>query len=61
MEEKLRIGDRVITLQMPGIFRVVVRNGAILTIDSEKHGARLRVHESQLRRPLEDPSATDKD
>lgn len=54
MDDRLDIGDRVITLQMPGIFRVVARDGEILTIDAEKSGVRLRMHESALRRPLED-------
>jgi hypothetical protein len=52
--ERLEIGDRVITLQMPGIFRVVARDGEILTILAEKGGVRLRLHEAALRRPLEE-------
>jgi hypothetical protein len=51
--DSLEIGDRVITLQMPGIFRVVARNGRILTIDGEKNGVRLQLHEAALRRPME--------
>lgn len=53
-DERLNIGDRVITLQMPGIFRVVARDGEILTIHSEKGGVQLRLYESALRRPLEE-------
>jgi hypothetical protein len=56
-DQKLDIGDRVITLQMPGIFRVIGRNGDILTIESIKGGVRLTKHESALRRPLDDVSA----
>ena len=54
MDDRLDINDRVITLKMPGIFRVVARDGRILTIVSEKSGVRLTMHESALRRPLED-------
>jgi hypothetical protein len=53
MDEKLNIGDRVITLAMPGIFRVVARDGDILTIESAK-GVRLTKHEAALRPPLDD-------
>ena len=53
-DERLKIGDRVITLQMPGIFRVTARDGEILTIHLEKGGVELRLHESALRRPLEE-------
>jgi hypothetical protein len=53
-DERLDIGDRVITLQMPGIFRVVAREGQILTIRGEKSTLELRIHESALRRPLEE-------
>jgi hypothetical protein len=61
MDDRLEIGDRVITLQMPGIFRVVARDGEILTIHAEKSGVRLRMHESALRRPLEDAAPVDTD
>ena len=54
MEEQLNIGDRVITLQRRGIFRVVARDGAVLTIESDKGGVRFTVHETALRRPFED-------
>jgi hypothetical protein len=53
-DQKLEIGDRVITLQVPGIFRVIARDGDILTIESIKGGVRLTKHESALRRPLDD-------
>lgn len=56
-DQNLEIGDRVITLQMPGIFRVIARDGDILTIESIKGGVRLTKHESALRRPLDDVSA----
>ena len=57
--DRLEIGDRVITLQMPGIFRVVARDGNILTINAEKGSVRLTVYETALRRPLEDAAADD--
>jgi hypothetical protein len=53
MDDRLEIGDRVITLQMPGIFRVVERHGEVLTLHAEKSGVRLRMHEAALRRPLD--------
>jgi hypothetical protein len=53
-EESLKIGDRVVNLQVPGIFRVVARRGDLLTIESERGGLRLVLHESALRKPLED-------
>jgi hypothetical protein len=56
MDDTLDIGDRVITLQMPGIFRVVARNGTILTIEAEKGDVRLTLDETALRRPREDSS-----
>jgi len=46
---RLRIGDRVITMQMPGIFTVTGHNGPALDIVSDD-GVRLRVYESSLRR-----------
>ena len=58
-EENFEIGDRVITLQMPGIFRVVGRAGDILTIESTKGGVRLTKHWAALRRPLDDVSGPD--
>lgn len=55
-DANFEIGDRVITLQMPGIFRVVGRAGDILTIESIKGGVRLTKHWAALRRPLDDVS-----
>jgi hypothetical protein len=57
MDDKLDIGDRVITLQMPGIFRVVARNGTLLTVEAEKGDVRLTLNEAALRRPREDVSS----
>jgi hypothetical protein len=58
----LRIGDRVITMQMPGIFTVTGRSGRALDIVSDE-GVRLRVMEASLRRmdaaPADAPDADD--
>jgi len=61
-EGPLRIGDRVITMQMPGIFTVTGRSGRALDIVSDE-GVRLRVMEASLRRmeaaPVAPPDAED--
>ena len=60
----IELGDKVITLQMPGIFTVTGRQGPALVIESDD-GVRLTVVESGLRRmdaeaPVADePSADD--
>jgi len=48
-DDRLRIGDRVITMQMPGIFTVTGQSGPALDIVSDE-GVHLRVYESSLRR-----------
>ena len=47
--ETIQLGDRVINLQIPGIFTVIDRQGSMLAIESPK-GLRMTVLESQLRR-----------
>ena len=52
--ETIQLGDRVISLQVPGIFTVIDRQGSMLAIQSPK-GLRMTVLESQLRR-IDDPT-----
>lgn len=49
-EGPLQIGDRVVSLQVPGIFVVLGRKGPLVEIESER-GLRMTVAESGLRRP----------
>jgi len=48
-EVAIQLGDKVINLQVPGVFTVVGRRGAWLDIESER-GLRMTVHETGLRR-----------
>lgn len=45
----IRVGDRVVNLQVPGVFTVVGRRGAFLDVESAR-GLRMSVHEVGLRR-----------
>ncbi len=45
----IQVGDEVVNLQVPGIFRVVARRGAFLDIESAQ-GVRLTVSEAAVRR-----------
>ena len=45
----IQVGDRVINLQVPGLFTVVDRQGALLVLEVPR-GVRMTVHESQVRR-----------
>jgi hypothetical protein len=58
--ETIQLGDRVINLQVPGIFTVIDRQGHMLAIQSPK-GLRMTVLDSQLRRvdALAVPPASD--
>ena len=47
--ETIQLGDRVINLQVPGIFTVIDRKGSLLVIQTAR-GLRMTVLESQLRR-----------
>ena len=57
----IELGDKVITLQMPGIFTVTGRQGPALVIETDD-GVRLAVLEASLRRmygKADDPSGDD--
>jgi hypothetical protein len=45
----IQVGDRVINLQVPGIFTVVDRQGRLLVIETVR-GLRMTVFDSQVRR-----------
>jgi hypothetical protein len=47
--EAIQLGDRVINLQVPGIFTVVDRRGSLLVLQSPR-GLQMNVLESQVRR-----------
>jgi len=44
----IQVGDRVINLQVPGLFTVIDRLGQLLVIETAK-GLRMRVLDSQVR------------
>ena len=48
-ESAIQVGDRVIGLDMPGIFTVVARKGRFVEIENDR-GLRRVVHEVALRR-----------
>ena len=45
----IEIGDRVVHLQVPGVFTVVGRRGPFLHVESPR-GLRMTVHETGVRR-----------
>lgn len=45
----IELGDRVVNLQMPGIFRVVASRGRLLDIESAQ-GVRMTVRPEALRK-----------
>jgi hypothetical protein len=45
----IQVGDQVINLQVPGLFRVIDRRGRMLVIETAR-GLRMTVQESGLRR-----------
>jgi hypothetical protein len=47
--ETIQVGDRVVNLQVPGIFHVIARRGNLLEIETEQ-GLRLTVREVAVRR-----------
>ena len=47
--DSIQVGDQVVNLQVPGIFRVVARRGRLLEIETEQ-GLRMTVLESAVRR-----------
>ena len=46
--EAIQVGDRVINLQVPGLFTVIDRSGQLLVIETAK-GLRMTVIDSQVR------------
>jgi hypothetical protein len=54
-EGPLRVGDRVVHLQMPGIFTVIGRRGKYLDLESDR-GLQQTVHEVAVRRVNGKPS-----
>jgi hypothetical protein len=55
----IQLGDRVINLQVPGIFTVIDRQGQLIVIETPR-GLRMTVLDSQVRR-VDDvpPTSTD--
>ena len=58
-DETIQIGDRVVHLQVPGVFTVVTRRGAFFEVENSR-GLRMTIHEVALRR-LDGPPPTPKD
>ena len=58
-ERAIDVGDRVISLQVPGVFTVLARRGELLEIETDR-GLRMTVHEAGLRR-LDGTPPTPKD
>jgi hypothetical protein len=54
-DASIEVGDRVVNLQMPGIFRVVARHGRLLDIETPE-GVRMTVRAEALRK-LDDAGA----
>ena len=48
-EESIRVGDRVVNLQVPGVFVVLARRGPFIEIENDR-GLRMTLHEVALRR-----------
>ena len=48
-EGTIRVGDRIVHLQVPGVFVVVGRRGVLLEVESER-GLRMTVREIAVRR-----------
>jgi hypothetical protein len=48
-DDAIRVGDRVINLQVPGIFVVLARRGHMLDIESPE-GVRMTLIDSAVRR-----------
>jgi hypothetical protein len=55
-DDAIEVGDRVINLQMPGVFVVTARRGRVLEIETAD-GVAMTVLDSAVRR-LETPPAT---
>ena len=57
--ETYQVGDRIVHLQVPGVFVVIGRRGAMLEVESAR-GLRMTVHEAGVRR-LDGPPPEPKD
>src|SRR5438034_6098553 len=51
-DEAIQIGDRVVHLQVPGVFTVVARRGAFFEVRSEEHTSELQSHSDLVCRLL---------
>jgi len=58
--ETIEVGHQVINLQVPGVFTVVARRGALLDIETAQ-GLRMTVHVASVRRLDENAVATPRD
>lgn len=54
-DESIQIGDRVVNLQVPGVFLVVGQHGRFLDIESAQ-GVRLTVRPEAVRRLDDSPA-----
>jgi len=57
-DRPIEIGDRVYTLQMPGVFLVLERRGMFIDIESDA-GIRLTVSDASVRRVAPAPIVVD--
>ena len=48
-EASIQVGDRVVSLQVPGVLTVLARRGRFLDLESDR-GLRLTLHEQSVRR-----------
>jgi hypothetical protein len=55
----IQAGDRIVLLQVPGVFVVRARTGPWLDVESDR-GLRMKVHDVQVRR-LDGPPPAPKD
>jgi hypothetical protein len=58
--ETIEVGDRVVNLQVPGVFTVLARRGTLLEIETAQ-GLRMTVQEGSVRRLDENAVAVPKD
>ena len=57
-ETPIKVGDRVINLQMPGVFVVTARRGRLLDIETDE-GIAMTVLDSAVRRLDDTPAPND--
>jgi hypothetical protein len=57
-DRPIEIGDRVYTLQMPGVFLVVARRGMLIDLESDT-GIHLTVSDASVRRVAPAPIVVD--